>query len=47
MRRSEKQVCIIEEKKDDLGQGLIQVLLGCKVASELGNLNVVYGIVTN
>jgi hypothetical protein len=47
LRRGDKRVCIVEAKKDDMEQGLAQDLLGCEVASELGNLDVVYGIVTN
>jgi hypothetical protein len=42
-----KAVCIVEAKKDDLEQGMAQNLVGCEVAAELGELDIVYGIVTN
>ena len=47
LRRGDKRVCIVEAKKDDMGQGMAQDLLGCEVAAEIGHLNLVYGIVTN
>ena len=47
LRRGDKRVCIVEAKKDDMGQGMAQDLLGCEVAAEIDHLNVVYGIVTN
>ena len=45
--RGEKRVYIVEAKKDDMGQGMTQDLLGCEVAAEIGHLDSVYGIVTN
>jgi hypothetical protein len=47
LRRGDKRVCIVEAKKDDMGQGMAQDLLGCEVAAEIGHLDSVYGIVTN
>lgn len=47
MRRGNKAVCIVEAKKDDIEQGMAQDLVGCEVAAEIGDLDVVYGIVTN
>jgi len=47
LRRGKKKVCIVEAKKDDLMQGMAQDLLGCEVQAEIGQLDVVYGIVTN
>jgi hypothetical protein len=47
LRRGNKAVCIVEAKKDDFDQGMAQDLVGCEVAAELGNLDTVYGIVTN
>jgi hypothetical protein len=47
LRRGDKRVCIVEAKKDDMGQGMAQDLLGCEVAAEIGHLDIVYGIVTN
>jgi hypothetical protein len=47
LKRGNKAVCIVESKKDDIEQGMAQVLVGCEVAAELGGLDVVYGIVTN
>jgi len=47
LRRGNRRVCIVEAKKDDMEQGLAQDLVGCEVASELGGLDVVYGITTN
>jgi hypothetical protein len=47
LRRGDKRVCIVEAKKDDMGQGMAQDLLGCEVAAEIDRLDLVYGIVTN
>jgi hypothetical protein len=47
MRRGNKAVCIVEAKKDDVEQGMAQDLVGCEVASEVGGLDIVYGVVTN
>jgi hypothetical protein len=47
LRHKNKAVCIIEAKKDDIEQGMIQDLVGCEVVAELGRLDIVYGIVTN
>lgn len=42
-----KANCIILAKQDNLEPGMAQELVGCKVAAEVGGLDVVYGIVTN
>jgi hypothetical protein len=47
LRRGNKAVCIVEAKKDDVEQGMVQDLVGCEVAAEVGGLDIVYGIVTN
>ena len=47
LRRAKKAVCIVQAKKDDLEQGMVQNLVGCEVAAEEGGLDIVYGIVTN
>ncbi|KAI8833953.1 hypothetical protein BJ741DRAFT_610609 [Chytriomyces cf. hyalinus JEL632] len=47
LRRGNKRICIVEAKKDDLGQGLVEDLLGCEVVAERDNLDKVMGIVTN
>ena len=47
LRHGNKAVCIVEAKKDDMEQGMIQDLVGCEVAAEVEGLNVVYGIVTS
>jgi hypothetical protein len=47
LRRGDKRVCIVEAKRDDMGQGMAQDLLGCEVAAEIDHLDSVYGIVTN
>ena len=47
LRRGNKAVCIVQAKKDDLEQGMVQNLVGCEVAAEEGGLDIVYGIVTN
>jgi hypothetical protein len=47
MRRGNKAVCIVEAKKDDVEQGMAQDLVGCEIASEVGGLDIVYGVVTN
>jgi hypothetical protein len=46
-RGGTKAICIVEAKKDDVEQGMAQDLIGCEVAAEVGELDVVYGIVTN
>ena len=40
-------MCIVEAKKDDMAQGMVQTLLGCEVAAEIGHLDTTSGIVTN
>jgi len=40
-------VYIVEAKKDDMEQGMVQDLLDCEVATEICHLDTVYGIVTN
>jgi hypothetical protein len=47
LKRGEKAICLVEAKKSDLEQGMAQDLIGCEVASEVGGLNKVYGIVTD
>jgi hypothetical protein len=47
LRRGNKAVCIVEAKKEDFEQRMAQDLIGCEVAAELGDLDIVYGIVTN
>jgi hypothetical protein len=47
LRRGDERVCIVEAKRDEMGQGMAQDLLGCEVAAEIGHLDSVYGIVTN
>ena len=47
LQRGNKRVCIVEAKRDDMEQGMSQCLVGCEVAADLDNLDVVYGIVTN
>lgn len=43
----DKVVCIVEAKHYDLQQGMAQDLVGMEVASDVDDLDVVYGIVTN
>ena len=40
LRRGDKTVCIVEEKRDDINHGMVQ-------DAEIGHLSKVYGIVTN
>jgi predicted type IV restriction endonuclease len=47
IRRGPKVICIVEAKKYDMEQGMAQDLVGCEVAVEVGELDIVYGIVTN
>ena len=47
LERRNKRVCIVQARKEDMEQGLAQSLIGCEVASEVGNLRTVYGIVTS
>jgi hypothetical protein len=42
-----KTICIVEAKKDDIDQGMAQDLLGCEVAADIEELDLVCGIVTN
>jgi hypothetical protein len=42
LRRGDKRVCIVEAKKDDMRQGMVQDLLGCEVAAEINHLNLVF-----
>jgi len=45
--RGDKRIGIVEAKKDDMEQGMAQNLLGCEVLSDVEQLPVVFGIVTN
>lgn len=47
LKRKDRVVCIIEAKHYDLQQGIAQDLVGNEVASDVNDLDVVYGIVTN
>jgi len=47
LTRNNKKLCIVEAKKDDMDQGMAQNLVGMEVASDLDNLDTVYGLVTN
>jgi hypothetical protein len=38
---------IVESKNDDFEQFLTQDMVGCKVAAEVGGLDIVCGVVTN
>jgi len=46
LKRGKRAVCIVEAKKYDVEQGTAQDLVGCEVAAEVGELDIVYGIVT-
>jgi hypothetical protein len=46
MKRENKIICIVEAKKDDIGQGLAQDLVGCQVVADLDDSHEVFGIVT-
>ena len=47
LKRNTKRICIVEAKKDDMEQGMVQDLVGMEVASDLNDLDTIYGIVTN
>lgn len=48
MRRGKKAVCgVVEAKKYDVEKGMAQDFVSCEVAAEIGDLDVVHGIVTN
>ena len=47
LKRKNKRICVVEAKKDDILQGMVQDLVGMEVASDLNDLDTVYGIVTN
>ena len=47
LKRNNKRICIVEAKKDDILQGMVQNIVGMEVASDLNGLDTVYGIVTN
>ena len=45
LRRGDKRVCIVcivEAKKDNMEQGMVQALLDCEVAAEIGDLDTVW-----
>lgn len=42
-----RKVCIVEAKKDNMEQGMVQALLGDEVIADLENVSEVYAIVTN
>jgi hypothetical protein len=42
-----KSVCIVEAKKEKMEQGLVQDLLGMEAASDIYELDIVYGIVSS
>jgi hypothetical protein len=47
LKRNNKRICLVFARKDDILQGMVQDLVGMEVASDLDNLDTVYGIVTN
>ncbi|KAJ2988338.1 hypothetical protein HDV02_005636 [Globomyces sp. JEL0801] len=47
LKRNNKRICIVQAKKDDILQGMVQDLVGMEVVSDLNDLDTVYGIVTN
>ena len=47
LKRGKKAVCIVQAKKEEMEQGMAQLLVGCEVAAEIEELDIVYGIVTN
>lgn len=47
LRRGITAVCIVEAKKDDIEQGMVQDLLDCEFVAEVARVEVVHGIVTN
>jgi hypothetical protein len=47
LKRGGKRVCILEAKKDDMDQGLVQNLLGMEALADIENAHTVYGIVSN
>lgn len=48
LRRGNKAVCgVVKAKKYNIEQGMAQDLVSCEVAAEIGDLDVVHGIVTN
>jgi len=47
LKRNNKRICIVEAKKDNMEQGMVQDIVGMEVASDLNGLDTVYGIVTN
>jgi len=47
LRHGRKTVCVIQPEKQKILEGMIQNILGCEAVSKAGNLDVVYGIVTD
>ncbi|TPX40749.1 hypothetical protein SeMB42_g05888 [Synchytrium endobioticum] len=47
LQRNNVRVCIVEAKRDDMGQGLAQDLLGCEAVANKEGMSAVYGLVTN
>jgi len=41
-----KKVYIFAAKKEDVDEGIAQTLVGCEVAAEVGQMDVVYGVIT-
>ena len=47
LKRNNKRLCIVEAKKDNMEQGIVENLVGMKVVADLDGTDTVYGIVTN
>jgi hypothetical protein len=43
LKRNNKRICIVEAKKDDMEQGMVQDLVGMEVVSDLDWLDTVHG----
>ena len=47
IQRGDRKICIVEAKRDDIEQGIVQDLLGCDAVADVEGASCVYGIVTN
>ena len=47
IQRGDRKICIVEAKRDDIEQGIVQNLLGCDAVADVEGASCVYGIVTN
>ncbi|CAK4178148.1 unnamed protein product, partial [Aphanomyces euteiches] len=47
LKRGKKRISLVEAKREDMLQGLVQNVTGLEALADVENLSVTYGIVTN